>query len=111
MPYAPKATANLSVEYGIPLAGGGKLTPRMGVSYVGKTYFDMDNRIAQRGYALLDLGVSWKINPQMTADFFVDNATDKTYAVYAFDAASMGLGTAYQLGRGRSLGARLNVRF
>ncbi len=111
VPYAPKATANLSVEYGIPLAGGGKLTPRMGVSYVGKTYFDMDNRIAQRGYALLDLGVSWKISPQMTADFFVDNATDKTYAVYAFDAASMGLGTAYQLGRGRSLGARLNVRF
>lgn len=111
VPYAPRLTANLSAEYGIPLANGGKITPRAGVTYVGKTYFDMENRIAQTGYALLDLGLSWQVNRQVTADFFVDNVTDKAYSVYAFSAASMGLGTAYQLGRGRTVGARLNVRF
>lgn len=111
LPYAPKATANLSAEYRIPLQGGGSLTPHAGVTYVGKTYFDLDNSLHQKGYALLDLGLSWQVNRQVTVDLFVDNLTDESYALYAFSAASMGLGTAYQLGRGRTAGARVHVRF
>jgi pesticin/yersiniabactin receptor len=111
LPYAPKATAHVSAEYSIPLAGGGRLVPHAGLTHVGKTYFDEANTQSQRAYTLLDLGLSWQINRQVSADFYVDNLTDKRYAVYAFNAASFGYGTAYQLGRGRMAGVRVNVQF
>lgn len=113
VPYAPTATANLVAEYVIPLSGahgGARLVPRAGVSYVGKTYFNEANTVSQKGYALLNLGVSWYVNKSLSADFYFDNVTDKTYALYAFETGTP-YGTVHQIGRGRTAGVRINVRF
>ncbi len=110
LPYAPRSTANLAAEYVFELGDGAALVPRLGLSYVGKTWFDEANRIAQGGYSLLDAGVTWQVNRNLSADFHVDNLADKTYAVYAFDAGAP-IGTAYQVGEGRLAGVRLNLSF
>lgn len=113
VPYAPTATANLVAEYVIPLSGadgGARLVPRAGVSYVGKSYFNEANTVSQKSYALLNLGVSWHVNKSLSADFYVDNVTDKTYALYAFEAGAP-YGTLYQIGKGRTVGVRVNARF
>jgi pesticin/yersiniabactin receptor len=110
VPYAPPVTANLAVEYVIPLGeGGSRLVPRIGLSHIGKTYFNEFNTTAQKAYTLVDLGVSWQVDKNLSADFYLDNAAGKVYAVYGFDAGPYG--TVYQLGRGRTAGVRVNVRF
>ncbi|NIF29085.1 TonB-dependent receptor [Pantoea sp. Tr-811] len=110
LPYAPRSTANLAAEYAFELGNGMALIPHVGVSYIGKTYFDEANTMVQGGYSLLDAGVSWQVNRNLSADFYVDNLADKTYAVYAFDAGAP-IGTAYQVGEGRLAGVRLNLSF
>ncbi|MDM0086587.1 MULTISPECIES: TonB-dependent receptor [unclassified Variovorax] len=110
VPYAPTATANLVAEYVVPLSGGARLVPRIGLSYVGKSYFNEADTISQKGYALLDLGVSLQLNKNLSADFYLDNAADRTYALYAFEAGAP-YGTLYQVGRGRTAGVRVHARF
>ncbi|KJV11006.1 ligand-gated channel [Elstera litoralis] len=112
VPYAPSVTANLSADYRVPLGDGwGALIPRAGVSYVGKLYFDESNAAAQSqtGYALFDAGVTWEYSDALALTAYADNIADKTYAVYGFNGGAMG--NLYQLGAGRMLGARLNVKF
>jgi pesticin/yersiniabactin receptor len=61
---------------------------------------------------LLDAGVSWKLNETVTADLYVDNITDETYAVYGFDGALIGSpDDVLQLGQGRSIGGRVSMKF
>lgn len=110
VPYAPNATGNLSAEYTIALAGGGRLIPRAGISYVGKTWFNETNTVGQQAYALYTAGVSWQLNQMLSADLSIDNLTDKAYAVYAF-AAGAPYGTLYQVGKGRTAGVRINARY
>ena len=112
LPYAPRVTANFNVEYEIGLPDGfGVLFPHAGVSYTGEVYFDEYNTAAQSqsGYSTFDAGVSWIYNDNLSADFYVDNLTDKHYAVYGFH--QLGLGDFYQLGRGREVGLRMTVAF
>ena len=110
LPYAPRSTANLAAEYRFELGNGMALIPHVGVSYIGKTWFDEANTLEQGGYSLLDAGLSWQVNRNLSADFYVDNLGDKTYAVYAFDAGAP-IGTAYQVGEGRLAGMRVNLSF
>jgi len=110
LPYAPRSTANLAAEYRFELGNGMALIPHVGVSYIGKTYFDEANTLVQGGYSLLDAGLSWQVNRNLSADFYVDNLADKTYAVYAFDAGAP-IGTAYQVGEGRLAGLRVSLSF
>ncbi|WP_110968664.1 TonB-dependent receptor [Pseudomonas huaxiensis] len=110
LPYAPRSTANLAAEYAFNLDNGMALVPHIGLSYIGKTYFDEANNLVQGGYSLLDAGLSWQVNRNLSTDFYVDNLADKTYAVYAFDAGAP-IGTAYQVGEGRLAGVRLNLSF
>lgn len=108
VPYAPQVTANVNLEYAWELPGGlGTLVPHGGFQYIGRTYFDELNTIQQGGYALFDAGLSWRCG-RITADAYVENIGDKTYATYGFDGGPY-LGDAYQLGPGRSFGIRLGV--
>lgn len=111
VPYAPRFTANLMVDYRFDLENGrGALIPYAGVSYLSETYFDETNTIGQNGYALVDLGVKWELNEQIAAEAFVTNLFDKTYTTYGFNAGPQ-YGNVYQLGQGRAVGARLNMTF
>lgn len=111
VPYAPPVTANLNLAYSLPLPGElGEVTPHVGLTYVGKTYFDETNTIGQDAYALLDAGLAWKFGEHFKAEAYVNNIADKTYTVYGFNGGPM-LGELYQLGRGRETGLRLTGRF
>ncbi|WP_372054290.1 TonB-dependent receptor [Tistrella mobilis] len=110
VPYAPRFTANLGADYLVDLAEGGLLIPHAGLTLVGKTWFDEANTVSQSAYALVDFGLAWQFTDAATLDLFVDNLTDRTYAVYGFDAGAP-FGDLYQLGDGRTVGGRLHVRF
>lgn len=110
VPYAPEFTANLMVDYRFEVESGrGAFVPYAGLTYVGEHYFDETNTIGQKAYALVDLGVKWEIEEQVTAEVFVTNVFDKTYTTYGFQYP--GLGNLYQLGQGRTIGARINMTF
>jgi pesticin/yersiniabactin receptor len=112
VPFAPKVTANLNIAYRIDAGSYGYVIPHAGVSYVGTTFFDEANEVQQDAYVLLDAGVSWKLNETVTADLYVDNITDETYAVYGFDGALIGSpDDVLQLGQGRSIGGRVSMKF
>ncbi len=57
---APDLTVTASAEYGIPLAQGWALAPRVSVSYTSKQYFDISNPPdqVQDGYHLLNAELS-----------------------------------------------------
>ncbi|RVE79444.1 TonB-dependent receptor, partial [Sinorhizobium meliloti] len=67
------------------------------------------NTIGQKGFFLVDLGLSWKVSEQVVADVFVNNVFDETYAVYGFTEATYG--NLYQLGTGRAFGGRVSFKF
>lgn len=111
VPYAPPVTANLNAEYLFDLPNGlGRMGIHGGLTYVGETWFDESNTVGQDAYALLDAGLTWEASENFSLDLYIDNITDKTYAVYGFDGGPA-LGMLYQLGEGRNFGGRLNVRF
>ncbi|RVH10193.1 TonB-dependent receptor [Sinorhizobium meliloti] len=110
VPYAPEFTANLALDYAFDLAEGwGQLIPRAGMTYAGSVFFDETNTIGQKGFFLVDLGLSWKVSEQVVADVFVNNVFDETYAVYGFTEATYG--NLYQLGTGRAFGGRVSFKF
>ncbi len=111
VPYAPEFTANFAIDYALDLANNwGQIIPRVGLTYVSSVYFDETNTVGQKGFALVDLGLSWKVNDKIVADLFVNNVFDKTYATYGFNAGPP-YGNVYQLGEGRSFGANVNFTF
>ena len=111
VPYAPPVTANINAAYLFDLPSvPGDLTVHGGVTFVGETFFDETNAVGQDAYALLDAGLTWKAGENFSFDVFVDNITDETYAVYGYNSGTA-FGALYQLGEGRSYGARVNARF
>jgi len=110
VPYAPEVTVNASLEHLIRLGDGlGTLIPHVGLSYVSEIYFDESNALGQHAYTLWDAGLTWQPTANMEANFFVDNITDETYAVYGFTYP--GVGNLYQLGQGRLVGASLRLSY
>lgn len=79
------------------------------MTYAGSVFFDETNTIGQKGFFLVDLGLSWKVSEQVVADVFVNNVFDETYAVYGFTEATYG--NLYQLGTGRAFGGRVSFKF
>lgn len=109
--YAPPVTAGLDVGYSFRLPReAGEVTPRIGLTYVGRIYFDDANTVSQGGYTLVDASVGWAITPTLRADIFGTNLTNKRYATYGFDAGPF-IGGVYQLGTGREGGLRLTAEF
>ena len=92
------------------LGGGlGMLVPHFGVTYIGEIFFDESNTVGQGAYTLLDAGLTWQPREHAQVNLFVDNITDKTYAVYGFNQP--GFGNLYQLGQGRLVGASLKLSY
>lgn len=112
LPYAPRLTASLSLDYTFDLPGGrGQLVPRIGVTHQSAIFFDETNTLGQGGYTLVDAGVAWRMPSGAVLDFYATNLTDVVYTNYGFDATAYGMGMLYQTGRGREIGIRLTHRF
>jgi iron complex outermembrane receptor protein len=61
-PYAPEWKGSASVQYEIPLAGAGSLTPRLDFSYQSSFFSAVDNdpRARVDGYSLLNGRIAWR---------------------------------------------------
>lgn len=110
LPYAPKQTATASVNYAFTTSqSASQWLLRVGLSHVGKTFFDEYNTIAQPSYTLFDASLVWSWKEQFSINLYLNNITDEEYAVYGFDASSAGQGRLYQLGEGRNAGLKLLI--
>lgn len=72
----PKRVANLFAGY----AFTPELQGNLGVRYVGQVFGDNANTFGAPSYALLDLGLSYKLSKTVTLTGRVRNVTDKVYA-------------------------------
>ncbi len=84
---APDWNVNVSAQYEYSLGDWGTLTPRLDLSYTSKVYNDSPNfeQLAQPGYALLNLGLTWRDNDdRWSATFAGQNITDKAYIITGF---------------------------
>ena len=73
----PRTVANLWVTHKI----GRGLNASAGVRRVGSVYADAANTIAWPSYTLLDLGLNWQIDKQLTLTARVRNAGNRVHAV------------------------------
>lgn len=96
----PAVVANLWAAYDI--------TPQWqasaGLRHVGSVYADAVNTLRWPSYTLLDVGLRWQVNPDMSLTARVRNVTDKVYA------ANASTGQVY-LGAPRTADLALRVAF
>lgn len=114
VPYAPEFSANLNIAYWFNLANDlGRITPSFNVQHVGGVYFDEANNTEQQSYTLYGLNLNWEVSDQFNVEIYGNNLSNKTYAVYGFDAGPppFGFGKLYQLGRGAEGGLRINFQY
>ena len=104
--FTPDFTSMLALQYAHELSSADqiKLIGRGEWAVTGKQYFDLENKLEQKGYTLFDakFGISAK-----KLDFFVwgRNLGNKLYADYAYD-----FGAAH-LGNPRTYGLSIATRF
>ncbi|MFC0250618.1 TonB-dependent receptor [Massilia consociata] len=96
----PETVANLWVSYAFTPA----LKASIGLRHVGKVYADATNTVTWPSYTLIDLGLSWRIDPRLTLTGRVRNAGDRIHAL------SM-TGTMAYLGAARSADLALRYAF
>jgi iron complex outermembrane receptor protein len=96
LPFTPTWKASLGVQYEIPLAVGGSLTPRLDVTYQSKV-IDGSNPTTWNTidpYALLNARLTWRqSNGDWEASLAVTNLADKLYYYNKTDLTALG-GTA-----------------
>ena len=92
LPHAPRFSATLAYEHDVLMAGGGKLTPRVGLHYESRSYLSNFNSAptaavkpgsfaearTQDAYSKLDLSLRYEEpKGRWEVEAFVTNATDK----------------------------------
>lgn len=104
--FTPDYTSMLALQYAYELSAAGpvKLIGRAEWAATGKQYFDMENKLEQKAYALFNakFGISSK-----RLDFFIwgRNLDNKIYADYAYDFG------ATHLGNPRAYGMSISTKF
>lgn len=107
--YTPSRTLRVSAEHSLFFDGLlGEIRPAVGLSYVGKHYFDVDNQVAQSGYSLLDARLAWLPQPDLELALYGNNLGDKLYRTYAYQSAGQQFS---QPGAGRELGLSVKASF
>jgi iron complex outermembrane recepter protein len=96
-PGRPKFKGNFGVSYALPLPNGGKVTPRLDVTYQTEVFSDVinnSNPLARMpGRALTDGRVTWdSAEGKWSVAGFVSNLTNKKYYVSIFDLTAFGEG-------------------
>lgn len=99
---APRSSGSLSGVYTVGLGGSGQLTLRADYRYVGKQYFDANNRFSQEGYSLYGGRIGWSpVNQKWSVALIGDNLGDEEYSnntTEVLDVVSVpALGRTYRL--------------
>jgi yersiniabactin/pesticin receptor fyuA len=106
VPFSPKYGASLTLTGNIVL-GEQLIRPSVSVKRVGAHYFDVENKLRQNAYTLLDAQVGYSPLARTEIQFYVHNLTDKYYRTYAFNNA-----VSYaQPGVGRTFGVNVKYEF
>jgi iron complex outermembrane receptor protein len=107
----PKFSAALNIENRMPVAVGEVLT-RLGVSYRTKVYptTDLSEDIAQDSYALINAGITWQRDKQLSFSLQGTNLTDKAYRTDGYNIPALGVLTGYY-GPPRQLMLTASYRF
>ncbi|ENM5814535.1 TonB-dependent receptor [Vibrio mimicus] len=107
LPYAPNTTVVAGIEYFLPQSWvDGEFSISSNARYTSSVFFDENNSLSQPSYTLVDLGVSYVVNPHLSLRLFGNNITDQEYKTYAFAMPGSSLMSNY--GQGREIG--LNVK-
>ncbi len=92
----PKFQASVNIEHNLPLAVG-TLRSRLGVSHRSKVYptTDLAESLAQEAYTLVNAGLIWEKDSQLS--FFLQgaNLTNKAYKTDGYNIAALGVLNAY----------------
>ncbi|MET4082230.1 iron complex outermembrane receptor protein [Pedobacter sp. UYP30] len=104
--YTPSVTSSTAVQYSYQIKKSSNLSllARGEWFYIGNQFYDLANRIEQKGYSLLNakIGVS---NKNYEIYFWGRNLDNKTYIDYAYD-----FGAAH-LGNPRTFGLSVKTKF
>lgn len=107
----PKNSAALDAEYRFGVAKG-ELRARLGVSYRSKVYptTDLSEAIAQPGYTLVNAGLIWELDKQLSYSLQGTNLTDKAYRTDGYNIAALGVLSGFY-GPPRTVTVSANYRF
>ncbi len=108
----PKFSAALDVEHRAGLGAMGELRSRLGVSYRSKVYptTDLSEVIAQPGYALVNAGLIWQVNKQLSYSLQGTNLTDKAYRTDGYNIPALGVLSGFY-GPPRSFSVSVGYKF
>ena len=122
MPFAPKLTAQASVDWSVAQLAGGDLSLFTNVSYRSSAWFSANNddpsspsdtfgngRLRQDGYALVDGSIAWEKGP-VTLKVWAKNLFEKKYAYAGYDLRAYGMDMLIP-GDPRTFGASVRLAF
>jgi iron complex outermembrane receptor protein len=100
LPFAPKVTGNLGIDWNVGEVAGGGIALLPNVSYVSRQYFSAFNEkpsfigdpvgnagLQQKGYAKVDATVAWT-RDRLSVRAAVNNLFERKYYVYGIDLRS-----------------------
>lgn len=93
----PKFQAGLNIEHNASLPFGGTLRSRLGVTYRSKVYptTDLSEALAQAPYALVNAGLIWEKDKQLSFFLQGSNLTNKAYKTDGYNIAALGVLDAF----------------
>lgn len=107
--HAPKTTYNIGGTYSLPTTVG-DFTLTASYSRQAKSFFDVDNRLFQPAYGLLNGQLGWTSgNGQFSVIGYVENLTNKKYTIAQYVQA--GFPDRYVAGKPRMYGVELRGKF
>lgn len=112
LPKMPKFTANVGVQYSIPVNDGVELTPRVDYVYRSKVYHETSNfeGTAQKGFGLVNARLTLTLPDGVSVGVYGTNLTDERYIIQGVQQAALSL-RELQWGRPREFGITAGVTF
>lgn len=108
LPKAPKFTANASIDYRLPLAGG-EAAFNVTYAYNSGFFWDASNRTRQEAYSLVNARIAWSApEERYTITLWAKNLTNEKLIAYTQETA---LGDLAIAGVPRTYGVRLGMSF
>ena len=109
--HSPEFSGAVSAQYDIDLGRAGKLSPYAQLNFSSSFYGQAINSVLdrQKGFAKLDLRLTWDFNENYSIQAFVTNVTDKATATRFVYGGGGGLQASYA--PPRLWGVRGSVRF
>ncbi len=107
MPFAPKHSASISLNWGRDLANGNRLTAGLDYTFRSSHSFTPDNAFRQGAVHLLDARIGIE-GERWSASLYAKNLTDDRYLRNYFNMGGTGYGVAAP---GRTVGILLSAKF